>query len=292
MATKNRSGSKGARRDAEAGNKPRRKSAEKKTPRARRNRGVAWPDDLPLPEQLDVDKTRKILKNAADKLAALPRTLKKTGKRAPAQVPAPAPGLAADWDWLFLNLSQRDELADHLRKKIKGEHVEMLMECIDSLCVAAKVGPASPREIAEFSSADKIIAGHASELELLLKSPANGFKIRKGFIEQLDRIRRVADASAAGWDQQLMIEKTAGIMGRPSYRWRDHYIYLVSRFYPTYAFSKTAGGHFERTIELTLGYLGRSVADVHGVILRSIARGDRLHAEHLSVRPVTTVLRC
>lgn len=184
--------------------------------------------------------------------------------------------------YIFLNEAQREELRLHLGKKMDLEYADELIYWIDKFCCGKDLDFNSPGDEAMKCFYEEV-SRYASKLHEILSDPKSGFKVKKGFLEQLNRVKRVADANADHWVFQIEVEKTLKVAGRPSKRWRDELIYLTYRLYPNGVASKTAGGHFEQTVEKVLGYLNSSINDLHKVVIASIRRGEIWHKAHFDV---------
>jgi hypothetical protein len=82
----------------------------------------------------------------------------------------------------------------------------------------------------------------------------------------LENIRTSADA-----ETEATKHRTG--RGRPPLEWRDDLIAAVRGAYPPYADVLDRGSHFERTIEITLGFLDvDDVGDLHVVIEDALHR--------------------
>lgn len=184
--------------------------------------------------------------------------------------------------YIFLNEAQREELRLHLGKKMDLEYADELIYWIDKFCYGKDLDSNSPGDEAMKCFYEEV-SRYASKLHEILRDPENGFKVRKGFLEQLNRVKRVADAEADHLVFQIEVKKRLKVAGRPSKRWRDDLIYLTYRLYPNGVASKTASGHFEQTVEKVLGYLNSSINDLHKVVIASIRRGEIYHQAHFDV---------
>lgn len=60
--------------------------------------------------------------------------------------------------------------------------------------------------------------------------------------------------------------------GRRPQQWRDELIAAVFHAYPIGLAKKSEGSHFERTVEMLLGFLNREVSDLHGVVIDALKR--------------------
>ncbi|QRK06703.1 hypothetical protein JQX13_42615 [Archangium violaceum] len=75
--------------------------------------------------------------------------------------------------------------------------------------------------------------------------------------------------SATFWAKQ----QPARRRGRPRKQaWRDELITVVWNAYPAEHRKKTRDGHFERTIEMLLRFLGAPVEDVHLAVISALTR--------------------
>ena len=86
----------------------------------------------------------------------------------------------------------------------------------------------------------------------------------------LDVLLQVAEAAEI--QAGALAEALPSGRGRPADLWRDNLIATIYGVYPAGAATKARGSHFERAVELALGYVGGDVEDTHDLILRALKR--------------------
>jgi hypothetical protein len=176
----------------------------------------------------------------------------------------------------FFTPEQREELRAHLSEAIPSPQLDEALSSLDFMCKWAaaeiRLDEADPgcqsRERAALSRHLGAIKAHADNLRVLLgeRHPLPG---TAGIDwDQVERdLATISDAAQLERDAR---QRTGG--GRPAFEWRDDLIALTFSLYPAEAQLKSAGSHFELTVELLLGFLGRDVEDVHGPINQALAR--------------------
>jgi hypothetical protein len=181
---------------------------------------------------------------------------------------------------LALTPAQAHELREHLGSVLKVNDLDWAVAAIDmaaSICFRGgaesyqraealrraesylREQEASDRERHEHSRA---VAEHADALVALLSGERPAWA---ALIEPLRGVAQQAGIEADAYRPQ------AGA-GRRADRWRDDLIATIYSVYPADTAKKTADSHFEQTVELVLGYIGREIENVHGLILAALNR--------------------
>ena len=176
-----------------------------------------------------------------------------------------------------MNLSpeQVNELTEHLGEVLlDATERDAAVTAIDSAAdLGEPVTPSDWKWIRDGSHAHAAkVASRATQLRELLRSelPTGAFSSLADLDwsridTDLGRVIEAATAEAEGSARQ----KGAG---RPPDEFRDELIAVIYSAYPPGEGTKSRGSHFERTVEMVLGYIGREVEDVHGLIVKALRR--------------------
>jgi hypothetical protein len=172
----------------------------------------------------------------------------------------------------FLTAEQKNALAVHLSEVLEGDRLSRAVFTLDLVCLsalfegtfAAETKAAVARQHKFFCK--MVTDGRALQASLqqcppFVREPLDWI----AFDRALDSIIKAADCEA-----QASRPQCGG--GRPPLRWRDKLIMYVYKVYPAKTATKSVGSHFERTVEMLLGFLARDVEDIHGVVVDALRR--------------------
>jgi hypothetical protein len=176
----------------------------------------------------------------------------------------------------FLNEDQQAELTDHLSAVLQGDQLAVAVASIDfmlvladsELRIEAETGWGRAERAERFRHFSALVTC-ATTLQALLKAtrplPGTAEISWKAFDDQL---ATVIEAAHIEIDAAHPTRKK----GRPPEEWRDRLVSVAFSVYPAETATKAKNSHFERTIELLLGFLSQDLQDVHSVVIDALER--------------------
>jgi hypothetical protein len=171
-----------------------------------------------------------------------------------------------------LTPEQERALNAHLRLGLPDPDAKRLFAAIDHWLF---YGPwsATP-EAQEWHADNRARSGRIAQLARALRCELEAEREREGIIVHgLDwpslgaSLERIATTAA-----RLTGTPQAPKPGRRTLTWRENLIALVQAHYPSGKLSRSRGSHFEETIAMVLRFLGESLGDLHGQIIRTLKR--------------------
>ncbi|HVO12178.1 MAG TPA: hypothetical protein VMX54_15665 [Vicinamibacteria bacterium] len=167
------------------------------------------------------------------------------------------------------------ELSSHLAEVIPSEHLAGAVAAIVAMAdfMAHDTGPSRNRRtrIARAAHLRKVAESAATLARLLRCGQPSLYAVNGRVVDYagLDGTLEQIAESARG---EAWVMQPSAKAHRPPDEARDVLIATVYSVYPADEAKKAVGSHFETTVEMVLGFLGRDVEDVHGLILRSLRR--------------------
>jgi len=173
----------------------------------------------------------------------------------------------------FLTDRQSADIRRHLATVLPFDHLASALFAIDWACawaaVEIKIGPEACRQMGASRDHFQQVfeAANALRYRLAIERPLS----RTGDLDWEafdDGLARVIDSAL----DHVGPARPRARRGRPPLDWRDRVISVVFSLYPEGAAKKTAGSHFEQTVEIVLELLDHEVADIHSVIVDALKR--------------------
>jgi hypothetical protein len=178
-------------------------------------------------------------------------------------------------NWRFFTPEQRDALDAHLAGVLsEGVRLDALA-ALDWACAVARASlqPNREREIRDALSLRRRhchdVAHHAEALAALLRTERPLWNTASIDWPALDNMLAAVVASAR---VEAPPAPRGSRRGRPSTTWRDQLIAVAFSVYPAGEAKKTAGSHFEQTVEMLLEFLNAEIADTHGLVRDALSR--------------------
>jgi hypothetical protein len=178
----------------------------------------------------------------------------------------------------FFTPAQHDTVSKHLGKVIRGPALEEAMRALDDACDQARVVDADVRrELADIRKRARRIAKNGQKLADDLRADLIELDSVTGMIEPSNDgvyfapfehsfYKRLLDviADAEAWSVARPAKRRGG---RPPKSARNRVIDTVRNLYPPEKLKMTRDGHFEKTVNLLLGYIdGQPQKDVHRLL--------------------------
>jgi len=170
--------------------------------------------------------------------------------------------------WRQLTAEQAADLSAHLSEVLAGDELERAVWAIDFAAADAD-SAVTPGEWKRSKDAThehmSKVAAAADALGCLLHE---GRPMWKTAGLDWDLFGAALATIAESAQAEATMHRSAPGAGRPPDEWRDKLIAVICSVYPPGA----ALAQVEATVELVLGFLGRDVQDVHGLVAKSLRR--------------------
>ena len=175
---------------------------------------------------------------------------------------------------IFFSEQQQEDVRVHLSELLGGDELKDALAAIDFACAYAEVEMLkSPGEWREHFDAK---AWHFSRMLTFARNLRSSLRTEPPLwnTANLDweKFDSALDQVIDSAQEHSRTEERPTRRGRPPEGWRDRLISVVHSIYPPGTAKKRVGSHFEDTVEILLGLLGREVEDVHTVILDALRR--------------------